>query len=167
MVNFFLSFNVCSDLPTYLHLQAARKGLGSAEFALGYYAEVGVGGSKDIALAKKWYAKVRVIHINNVFYIFVALIHAFSLRLHFLIPNADTPSHSLPRQYPTATPTHPTASAHSLNPPHRPSHGQSTTLSRTKISCAPARRRASARRRTAAMRRGEMGPRTRTQLWSA
>ncbi|KAI0642467.1 hypothetical protein C8Q79DRAFT_917162 [Trametes meyenii] len=35
--------------------KAARKGLPSAEFALGYYSEVGVGGPKDIDAARKWY----------------------------------------------------------------------------------------------------------------
>lgn len=39
--------------------KAARKGLPSAEFAMGYYAEVGVGGPKDIEAARKWYTKVR------------------------------------------------------------------------------------------------------------
>jgi TPR repeat protein len=38
--------------------KAAGKGLLSAEFALGYYAEVGVGGWKDIELAGKWYTRV-------------------------------------------------------------------------------------------------------------
>ncbi len=38
--------------------KAARKGLPSAEFALGYYAEVGVGGPKDIETARRWYSKV-------------------------------------------------------------------------------------------------------------
>ncbi|KAF8522642.1 HCP-like protein [Hysterangium stoloniferum] len=37
--------------------KAARKGLGSAEFALGYYAEVGIGGPKDVDAARRWYAK--------------------------------------------------------------------------------------------------------------
>jgi len=37
--------------------KAARKGLPSAEFALGYYAEVGVGGPKDIEVARKWYTR--------------------------------------------------------------------------------------------------------------
>ncbi|OCH86984.1 hypothetical protein OBBRIDRAFT_760449 [Obba rivulosa] len=37
--------------------KAARKGLPSAEFAMGYYAEVGVGGPKDIDAAQKWYTK--------------------------------------------------------------------------------------------------------------
>ncbi|KAI0739282.1 hypothetical protein C8Q80DRAFT_1112956 [Daedaleopsis nitida] len=35
--------------------KAARKGLPSAEFALGYYSEVGVGGPRDIDAARKWY----------------------------------------------------------------------------------------------------------------
>jgi len=38
--------------------KAARKGLPSAEFAMGYYTEVGVGGSKDIEAARKWYTRV-------------------------------------------------------------------------------------------------------------
>ena len=38
--------------------KAARKGLPSAEFALGYYKEVGVGGPVEVEVAKKWYAKV-------------------------------------------------------------------------------------------------------------
>ncbi|KAH9915623.1 uncharacterized protein B0H18DRAFT_1096908 [Fomitopsis serialis] len=37
--------------------KAARKGLPSAEFAMGYYAEVGVGSPKDIEVAKKWYSR--------------------------------------------------------------------------------------------------------------
>ncbi|EMD35255.1 hypothetical protein CERSUDRAFT_116068 [Gelatoporia subvermispora B] len=37
--------------------KAARKGLPSAEFAMGYYAEVGVGGPKDLEVACKWYTK--------------------------------------------------------------------------------------------------------------
>ena len=38
--------------------KAARKGLPSAEFAMGYYAEVGVGGAKDLEAARRWYTKV-------------------------------------------------------------------------------------------------------------
>lgn len=38
--------------------KAARKGLPSAMFAMGYYAEVGVGGPKDIETATRWYRKV-------------------------------------------------------------------------------------------------------------
>ncbi|KAI0630914.1 hypothetical protein C8Q77DRAFT_1159633 [Trametes polyzona] len=37
--------------------KAARKGLPSAEFALGYYSEVGVGGPKDLEAARKWYTR--------------------------------------------------------------------------------------------------------------
>lgn len=37
--------------------KAARKQLPSAEFALAYYFEVGVGCTKDLELAKKWYRK--------------------------------------------------------------------------------------------------------------
>ena len=39
--------------------KAARKGLPSAEFAMGYYKEVGVGGVKDIEAAQTWYQLVR------------------------------------------------------------------------------------------------------------
>ncbi|KAH0835866.1 HCP-like protein [Lanmaoa asiatica] len=35
--------------------KSARKGLPSAEFAMGYYKEVGVGGPKDIEAAQMWY----------------------------------------------------------------------------------------------------------------
>lgn len=38
--------------------KAAKKGLPSAEFAMGYYAEVGVGGPRDVKTAVYWYAKV-------------------------------------------------------------------------------------------------------------
>ncbi|KAH9072877.1 HCP-like protein [Lactarius deliciosus] len=37
--------------------KAARKGLPSAEFAMGYYVEVGVGGPKDIEAARRWYER--------------------------------------------------------------------------------------------------------------
>lgn len=39
--------------------KAAKKGLPTAEFAMGYYFEVGVGGKKDLVMAKKWYERVR------------------------------------------------------------------------------------------------------------
>lgn len=39
--------------------KAARKGLATAEFAMGYYNEVGVGGVKDLEGARKWYQRVR------------------------------------------------------------------------------------------------------------
>jgi hypothetical protein len=38
--------------------KAAQKGLPSAEFAMGYYKEVGVGGSKDFETARMWYQLV-------------------------------------------------------------------------------------------------------------
>lgn len=41
--------------------KAARKGLPSAEFAMGYYFEVGIGTRKDVDKARGWYEKVRVI----------------------------------------------------------------------------------------------------------
>lgn len=37
--------------------KAARKGLASAEFALGYYHEVGVGTERNVNIARKWYNK--------------------------------------------------------------------------------------------------------------
>ncbi|KAF5387814.1 hypothetical protein D9615_000374 [Tricholomella constricta] len=39
--------------------KAARKGLPSAEFAMGYYAEVGVGCPKDLQTAIRWYKQAR------------------------------------------------------------------------------------------------------------
>ncbi|KAF8637230.1 hypothetical protein AX17_002961 [Amanita inopinata Kibby_2008] len=39
--------------------KAARRGLPSAEFAMGYYAEVGVGGPKDLQTAIRWYTKAK------------------------------------------------------------------------------------------------------------
>ena len=41
--------------------KAAKKGLPSAEFAMGYYAEVGVGRPKDIKAALGWYQLVRIL----------------------------------------------------------------------------------------------------------
>lgn len=38
--------------------KAAGRGLPAAEFALGYYKEVGINGSRDLEVAKKWYARV-------------------------------------------------------------------------------------------------------------
>jgi len=51
------SFDKDEGLAFTFAEKAARKGLPSAEFALGYYAEVGVGGSKDIEVARKWYTR--------------------------------------------------------------------------------------------------------------
>lgn len=39
--------------------KAAKKGLPAAEFAMGYYCEVGIGGPIDLNAAKKWYQRVR------------------------------------------------------------------------------------------------------------
>lgn len=39
--------------------KAAKRGLPSAEFAMGYYAEVGVGGPRDVGAAMRWYALAR------------------------------------------------------------------------------------------------------------
>ncbi len=39
--------------------KAAKKGLPSAEFAMGYYAEVGVGRPKDVQAAMRWYTVAR------------------------------------------------------------------------------------------------------------
>ncbi|KAG5343090.1 hypothetical protein C0989_000080 [Termitomyces sp. Mn162] len=44
--------------------KAARKGLPSAEFAMGYYAEVGVGCTKDLSTAIQWY-RLAQSHGNN------------------------------------------------------------------------------------------------------
>ena len=52
------AFNKDESLAYTFAEKAARKGLPSAEFAMGYYTEVGVGGSKDIEAARKWYARV-------------------------------------------------------------------------------------------------------------
>jgi TPR repeat protein len=52
--------------------KAARKGLPSAVFALGYYAEVGVGGPMDVEEARKWYKRASII-----LYFFVGLILIF------------------------------------------------------------------------------------------
>lgn len=41
--------------------KAAKEGLPSAEFAMGYYAEVGVGRPKDIKAALGWYQLVRLL----------------------------------------------------------------------------------------------------------
>ncbi|KAJ7604261.1 hypothetical protein FB45DRAFT_957597 [Roridomyces roridus] len=44
--------------------KAAAKGLASGEFAMGYYAEVGIGGGVDVAAARGWYEKAAA-HGNN------------------------------------------------------------------------------------------------------
>lgn len=51
------SFDKDESLAFTFAEKAARRGLPSAEFAMGYYMEVGVGGPKDIAAATKWYTR--------------------------------------------------------------------------------------------------------------
>ncbi len=41
--------------------RAANQGLPSAEFAMGYYAEVGVGGPIDVVKAIDWYRKASLL----------------------------------------------------------------------------------------------------------
>ena len=52
------AFDTDENLAFTFAEKAARKGLPSAEFAMGYYKEVGVGGSKDIEAAQMWYQLV-------------------------------------------------------------------------------------------------------------
>ncbi|KAG8875798.1 hypothetical protein FRB97_004716 [Tulasnella sp. 331] len=42
--------------------KAARKGLAGAEFAMGYYCEVGIGGAIDLGAARKWYQRAATHH---------------------------------------------------------------------------------------------------------
>jgi hypothetical protein len=51
------SFDKDETLALTFAEKAANKGLPTAEFAMGYYAEVGVGGPKNLELALKWYTK--------------------------------------------------------------------------------------------------------------
>ncbi|KAF8589986.1 HCP-like protein [Ramaria rubella] len=47
-----------SDSEAYLWARrAANKGLSKAEYAVGYYAEVGIGVKQDMELAKRWYMR--------------------------------------------------------------------------------------------------------------
>jgi uncharacterized protein len=47
-----------SDSEAYLWARrAATKGLSKAEYAVGYYAEVGIGVKQDLELAKRWYMR--------------------------------------------------------------------------------------------------------------
>jgi len=47
-----------SDSEAYLWARrAANKGLSKAEYAVGYYAEVGIGVKQDMDLAKRWYMR--------------------------------------------------------------------------------------------------------------
>ena len=53
--------------------KAAKKGLPSAEFAMGYYAEVGVGRPKDIKTALGWYRLVAFPFSSSVFHYLIHL----------------------------------------------------------------------------------------------
>lgn len=53
--------------------KAARKGLPSAEFAMGYYAEVGVGGPKNVQTAIFWYSKVCPLFHDNTILLIIML----------------------------------------------------------------------------------------------
>ena len=55
------SFDKDESLAYTFAEKAARKGLPSAEFALGYYAEVGVGRPKDVDTARRWYQRVTLV----------------------------------------------------------------------------------------------------------
>lgn len=52
------AFEKDEELAFVFAEKAAKKGLASAEFAMGYYYEVGVGRQKDLSAAKEWYLKV-------------------------------------------------------------------------------------------------------------
>lgn len=52
------NFEKDEDLAWAFASKAAEAGLPSAEFAMGYYAEIGVGQPKDLAAAMDWYIKV-------------------------------------------------------------------------------------------------------------
>jgi len=47
-----------SDSEAYLWARrAANRGLSKAEYAVGYYAEVGIGVKQDVEFAKRWYMR--------------------------------------------------------------------------------------------------------------
>jgi TPR repeat protein len=54
-----------SDSEAYLWARrAANKGLGKAEYAVGYYAEVGIGIKQDVEFAKRWYMRAAGMSIS-------------------------------------------------------------------------------------------------------
>lgn len=74
--------------------KAARKGLSTAQFAMGYYLEVGVGGPMDIEGAKKWYRKVRSISSCRIISCcFLRLYHGIPHRLS--VKGTQTPKNVL------------------------------------------------------------------------
>lgn len=52
------NFDKNEELAVTFAEKAASRSLPSAEFALGYYREVGINGTKDLEQAKRWYARV-------------------------------------------------------------------------------------------------------------
>ena len=58
-----------SDSEAYLWARrAANKGLSKAEYAVGYYAEVGIGIKQDIEFAKRWYMRAAGTCPSNSYY---------------------------------------------------------------------------------------------------
>lgn len=61
-----------SDSEAYLWARrAANKGLSKAEYAVGYYAEVGIGIKQDIEFAKKWYMRAAGMRSDVAFLFFI------------------------------------------------------------------------------------------------
>jgi uncharacterized protein len=59
-----------SDSEAYLWARrAANKGLSKAEYAVGYYAEVGIGIKQDIEFAKRWYMRAAGICVMSIRYL--------------------------------------------------------------------------------------------------
>jgi uncharacterized protein len=55
-----------SDSEAYLWARrAANKGLSKAEYAVGYYAEVGIGIKQDVEFAKRWYMRAAGTFLSN------------------------------------------------------------------------------------------------------
>lgn len=60
---------VQSDSEAYLWARrAANKGLSKAEYAVGYYAEVGIGIKQDIEFAKRWYMRAAGMSLRQVMF---------------------------------------------------------------------------------------------------
>jgi hypothetical protein len=100
--------------------KAARKGLLSAEFAMGYYKEVGVGGSKDFETARMWYQLVSRARVD-----------------------ARMADHVDARLPITATRMRSSVWRRYLSRPHNRSRGRDTMRSRNRSWCVSARRRSS------------------------
>ena len=112
--------------------KAARKGLPSAEFAMGYYKEVGVGGSKDIEAAQMWYQLVSRLGDRD---------RDETYRLLIMIPNPDT----IYRLRIMGTRMRSSVWRRCPSRPRNCFRGRSTTRSRNRNWCGSARRRNSAR----------------------